>query len=61
MKAAKHKLQMYQNSCLSSSVSLLILGKLYKWCSYQVSEQYDIAAFFSLLPKAGLDGHITQC
>lgn len=56
MKAAKHELQIYQTFCLSSSLSLLILGKLYKWYSYQVSKQYDIATLFTLLPKALFDG-----
>ena len=37
-------------------LSLLILGKLYKWYSFQVSKQYDIATLFTLLPKAMPDG-----
>lgn len=41
---------------ISSSLSLLILGKFYKWYSYQVSKKYDIATLFTLLPKAMLDG-----
>lgn len=58
MKAAKHESQINQTFCLSSSLSLslLMLGKHYKWQSRLVSKQYDIATLFTLLPKAMLDG-----